>query len=118
MGEELLLIDDHLEEDNDKADMYLVIDGLLIEEELDYLVKLCNNSDKSKGNSLPLFINSDGEEIKIGILETSLDNLLSVYTISSKYKLYLCDGKSGDKLDIFSDNFIRDGDGFMNFIRL
>lgn len=118
MDEELTLVNNNLEEDNDKGDMYLVISGLLIEEELDYLVNLCNRTDRAKDNSLPLFIQTDDEEIKVGYLETSLDNLLSLYSICSNYKLFLCDGLSDSRLDLFEDEFIDGGSGFTNFIRL
>lgn len=120
--DEIDLIDFDDEESNSsviskssKYDMELEISGILIENELDALMKLCSNENE---RSLPLYLNFSGERAEIGFLELSLDNLLNINYMSSDYSLVLIDNINNNRRSLNSSDPAVLGDILSTFISI
>lgn len=98
-----------------KYDMELEISGILIENELDALMKLCSEENE---RSLPLYLNFSGERAEIGFLELSLDNLLNINYMSPNYSLVLIDNLNNNRRSLNSSDPEVLGDILSTFISI
>lgn len=97
-------------------DLYLQLSGVLIEEELDMIIKLCKSECDS--NALPLYVEIEDSQERVGEIEVSLDNLLTLHALSPSYTLCLKDGESNQSRIIFSTGKKVGGDELLKFISL
>lgn len=97
-------------------DLYLLLSGLLITEELDMIIKLCKS--KNNVNSLPLYVEIEDSKERVGDFDVTLDDLLTLHSLSPSYTLRIIDEESKQEKIIFSPDDQLGGDELLKFISL